>query len=179
MSNKIQIRRSPGSPGNALDLGELGYSTDSQILYVGNGIGTEPTAVLTAGSGASLDASNNFTGTITAPNINGYNSAIETLGSSGTIKFNVNSTKNYEMTLNTNCAITIDASGALIEDVATLNIPASTQISSITYAGGTLQFQKNVIVIGSSANDLSYLRTVFFRYIGENTIRISYIPFET
>jgi len=178
MPNKIQIRRSAGSPGLSLDLAELGYSTDLKILYVGNGIGQEPTMVLTSGSGASLDASNNFTGAIIAPNINGYNSDPSIFGSTGTIKFGVHNTKNYELTQNVNCAITINDSSALIEDVATLNVPPSTQITSITYTGGTIKTQKGVVIIGSSADDFSYFRTIFFRYVGDNIIRISFISYE-
>lgn len=178
MPNKIQIKRSTGSPGFSLELAELGYSTDTQILYIGNGVGEEPTYVLTSGSGATLDASNNFTGAISAPNINGYNSAIEIFGSTGTIKFSPFDTKNYEMTQNINCSITIDDSSALIEDVVSLNVPPATQISSITYTGGTIKWQKGATIIGSSASDLAYFRTVFFRYVGSNTIRVSYISFE-
>lgn len=43
MSNKIQLKRGTTSPGTILDVGEPGYDSWNKILYVGNGIGQQPT----------------------------------------------------------------------------------------------------------------------------------------
>ena len=49
---KIRIKRGVGSPGTTLDVGEIGYDTSNNKLYIGNNIGENP-------NGLTMDASFN------------------------------------------------------------------------------------------------------------------------
>lgn len=42
---KIKVKRGPTPPGTVLEQGEPGYDTAEKTLYIGNGVGQEPTKV--------------------------------------------------------------------------------------------------------------------------------------
>lgn len=42
LNAKILLKRGAGSPGTTLELGELGYDTSNNLLYIGMGVGETP-----------------------------------------------------------------------------------------------------------------------------------------
>ena len=56
LNAKILVKKGVGAPGTVLDLGEFGYDTSTQTLYIGNGVGNDPKDMSTVPGVTSLSA---------------------------------------------------------------------------------------------------------------------------
>ncbi len=160
-------------PGTSLDVGQIGYRTGSNELYIGNGIGNSPKKFLTGDLNVlALLSGSKFEYPITCQNLNLYNSDYIHIENIATLSFNNSLSKNYSLNENGFCNITIDSSGSSVGDYLILRVPPNSPISSFKY-NGTIYKQKNLSITSVYAIDYKLRRMFSIRYGGNNRIFIT------
>lgn len=160
-------------PGTSLDLGQIGYRTDTNELFIGNGIGNLPKKFLTGDINTlALITGAVFQYPITCNNNDLFNSSYNIINGDVTINFDPYISKNYSLEENGYANITLDTTNAKIGDYIVINCPPNTPIQSLIY-NGTIFRQKNLSVTSVYALDFNKYRTFYIRYGGNNRIFIT------
>jgi len=167
-----------GDPGTTLDVGQIGYRTDSDELYIGNGIGNAPKKFLSGDLNVlALLTGSIFQYPITCKNLNLFNSNYVYIENTATLYFNNSISKNYSLNENGFCNITIDSTGASVGDYLILRVPPNSPISSFYY-DGTVYKQKNLSITSVYAIDYKLRRMFSIRYGGNNRIFVTMDSYE-